>query len=327
MLPYCGNFYGNGHTVSGLYCKNEDGGAGFFGSLNYPAVSDLHIARSYFEGNNSGGIAGYSGGATLNMCSVGDDVTVKGVFSGGLLGSDGGYGTIENCFALADVSGNTAGGLVGQNTTTIRNCFTNAMQPVGHGGSFENVYYAEDTRDYETPDENGYLPVKPDFEGTNEVKSFADGEIAYLLQSGIKGEIIDYDEENDWEPIYGEAPQIWGQKIGTDKYPALSNAKVYEDEYKGAKLYRNEIDGNEILLFDADKKSVTAVLGAGGAYTLVFADYDEKKLSDLEALEITEAQAVRVGTDKNIALGAGDKIMLWDNFTKLTPLCEAYEIK
>lgn len=50
--PYSGSFYGNGHTVSGLYCKNTNtnGYVGFFGNLGYYPVSDLHIANSYFEG-------------------------------------------------------------------------------------------------------------------------------------------------------------------------------------------------------------------------------------------------------------------------------------
>lgn len=235
---YSGIFNGNGHTVSGLYCKAENSNVGFFGNLGCYTLTDLHIANSYFEGKCAGGIAGYSNGATIEKFSVADDVTVIGTQAGGLIGNEGGYGTIKNCFAIADVSGSNYGGLVGTSYAYITNCFTNAMQPVGHGENFENVYYAEDTRDYDTPDENGYVTVKPEFKGATEVKDFANGEVAYKLQSEVVGELLEYD--GDGNPVYGEIPQIWGQKIGMDKYPTFSNDIVYEDTYNDIKVYRNK---------------------------------------------------------------------------------------
>lgn len=71
------------------------------------------------------------------------------------------------------------------------------------------------------------------------------------------------------------------------------------------------------------------MLNAAGAYTIVFADYEDNRLANVEALEVTvdKAQAVRVASDKEFTLGTGDKIMLWDDFEKLTPMCEAYDVK
>lgn len=328
---YSGNFDGNGHTVSGLYCKAENSNVGFFGNLGYNSVNDLHIANSYFEGSNAGGIAGYSSSESITKCSVADDVTVKGTNAGGLVGNTS-YDTIENCFSLAAVSGNVWGGLVGYNCDTIKNCYTSLMRPVGYnyksyGGSMANVYYAEDTNDYTTPDENGYTPIKPTFEGATEVKDFADGEVAYLLQSKVIGELLEYDD--DGNPVYGEAPQIWGQKIDTDKYPTFSDAKVYEDEYNSIMAYRNAIDGFEIILLGADKKSATVVLGEPGTYTILLADYEDNRLANVETFEVTvdKAQAVRVTSTKDFTLSTGDKIMLWDNLENLIPMCEAYEVK
>lgn len=328
---YSGIFDGNGHTVSGLYCKAENSNVGFFGNLGYYSVNDLHIANSYFEGNNAGGIAGYSSSESITKCSVADDVTVKGTNAGGLVGNTS-YDTIENCFSLAAVSGNVWGGLVGYNCDTIKNCYTSSMRPVGHnnknyGGSMTYVYYAEDTTDYTTPDENGYTPIKPTFTGATEVKDFASGEVAYLLQGGVVGELLEYDD--DGNPVYGETPQIWGQKIGTDKYPTFSNDIVSEDTYNDIKVYRNEIDGFEIILLGADKKSATVVLNAPGTYTILLADYEDNRLANVETFEVTveKAQAVRVTSTKDFTLGTGDKIMLWDNFENLTPMCDAYEVK
>ncbi len=306
---YSGTFNGNGHTVSGLYCKVENGNAGFFGNLGYYSVTDLHIENSYFEGNYAGGIAGYSS-ARIIKCSVSESVTVKGEDVGGLVGNapDGG---LTNCFGLAAVSGNCCGGLVGKNYAEIRNCYTSAMQPVGANsgyGSFTNVYYAKDTRDYSSND--GYVTQKPTFTGAVEVEDFASGEVAYLLQ-GTQDE------------------QLWGQKIGTDKFPSFGKTKVYEDTYNNVKAYRNEIDGFEILLLGADKKSATVVLDKAGTYTIVFADYNGKRLANVKSFTVTvdKKQAVRVISDKSFTLDTGDKIVLWDGFVKLTPMCDAYKVK
>lgn len=206
------------------------------------------------------------------------------------------------------------------------------MQPVGASGgegSFENVYYTKDTRNYTNAD--GTVTQKPTFEGATEVENFASGEVAYKLQSGVKGEIIDWVDDGDYNytPVYDEAPQIWGQKIGTDKYPTFSDEKVYEDTYNDVNAYRNEINGNKILLLCADKKSATVVLNTAGTYTIAFADYESNQLANLKTFEVTidKAQAVRVTSDKDFTLGTGDKIMLWDNLKNLTPMCEAYEVK
>lgn len=104
---------------------------------------------------------------------------------------------------------------------------------------------------------------------------------------------------------------------------------MYEDTYNSETVYRNEIDGNIILLLGADKKSATVVLDKAGAYTIVFADYEDNRLANLKTIEVTvdKAQAVRVVSDKDFTLGTGDKIMLWDSLKNLTPMCEAYEVK
>lgn len=82
-------------------------------------------------------------------------------------------------------------------------------------------------------------------------------------------------------------------------------------------------------MLGADKKSATVVLDKAGTYTIVFADYEDNRLANVETFEVTvtKPQTVRVISDKDFTLGTGDKIMLWDNLENLTPMCEAYEVK
>lgn len=119
------------------------------------------------------------------------------------------------------------------------------MQPVGYNSyaTLTNVYYGEDTRDYGTPDENGYVAVKPVYEGATEVtnaKDFKSGKITYLLQQGVKGDLLEYDGEGN--PVYGEAEQVWYQTIGEQDWPSLSGKIVYYDETNDVYTNGNEVD-------------------------------------------------------------------------------------
>lgn len=163
---------------------------------------------------------------------------------------------------------------------------------------------------YQSGTANAGMGYGTDTTYSKDTEAFVWGEVAYLLQGN-------------------DAASVWGQKIGTDRYPILAGAAVYEDEYNGIKVYRNEIGGYKILRLGTDSKSATVALGSAGTYAIVFADYEGGRLANVETFEVTvtKPQAVRVISDKDFTLGTGDKIMLWDNFTKLTPLCEVYEVK
>ncbi len=187
--PYCAEFDGQGHTVSGLYCKAEKDYVDFFGftSYNYP-IKNLGITNSYFEGNNYvGALSGYSE-SLISNCFVTDtvDVVCENYYSAGFIAYSG-YSEIQNCYTMSN-------SFVADNDGTINNCY----------------YMADEDTD--------------SFDGTTakNADAFKNGEVAYLLQSGIKG-----DESTD-ELITTEPEQIWGQKLGTDAHPVLSDDKVYQ---------------------------------------------------------------------------------------------------
>ena len=220
---YCGMFEGDGHTISGLYLNDpEMDYVGLFGYTDYTnPVTDVHLTDSYFEGNSYvGGLFG-SAGSNISGCSVSDTVTVKGNNSVGGIAGGSQYGELKNSMSLAKIipgeEGYDRGGLVGYNRMSISNCYTTDSVIVGgnsnsYGGEFSNNFFLADADD--------------ELEGTTPMtmEQLLSGQIAYLLQAGVKGEEI-YDEATD-SYITLEPEQLWGQTIG-DGFPALGGEKVY----------------------------------------------------------------------------------------------------
>ena len=221
---YCGEFDGNGFTISGLYLSDpEMDYVGLFGytSYNYP-ITDVHLTNSYFEGNsNVGGLFG-NAGSNISGCSVSDTVTVKGNSNLGGIAGGSQFGELTNSYSMANIipgeEGYDRGGLVGYNYMRISNCYTTDSVIVGgnnagYGGEFSNTFFLADADD--------------DLEGTTPMtmEQLRSGEIASLLQAGIQGEEI-YDEETD-SYITLEPEQIWGQTIG-EGFPMQGDQKVYE---------------------------------------------------------------------------------------------------
>ena len=66
-----------------------------------------------------------------------------------------------------------------------------------------------------------------------------------------------------------------------------------------------------------------------GTYTVIFADYDDDRLSNVEAQEIivTEAGIVPIRITEGFSLEQGDKIMLWSDLAEFKLFCEALTIE
>ncbi len=79
-----------------------------------------------------------------------------------------------------------------------------------------------------------------------------------------------------------------------------------------------------------DGKSLSVTCAEAGNYTLVFANYD--KSGKMTAISVY-SQDFKAGVNdnveipKDISLGTGGKICLWQSISTLKPLCEAFEIK
>jgi len=190
IMNFYGTFDGNGKTISGLQCVTENNYVGFFGGGGYSrgTIKNVHLTNSSFKGSSS--VGGIAGyhEGEIKNCFVDSTVIVEGDYS--------------------------VGALVGHNGGIVRNCYAYSSNAVGYYNSgyatVENVYYLSET---------------DDGNGGKTAAQFANGEVAYLLQAGVLPEDI-YDD--DWNYIETITPEIWGQSIGSDKYPVLGGTTVYK---------------------------------------------------------------------------------------------------
>ena len=100
---YRGTFDGNGHTISGIYIKDENqSNAGLFGNVASEAViKNLGVTDSYIAGNeNVGAICGKSEGTIVNCYTVSEVKGNKNVNP--LVGAKETAAIVENCFYFAE---------------------------------------------------------------------------------------------------------------------------------------------------------------------------------------------------------------------------------
>ena len=113
--PFSGTFDGSSHAIFGLNYSGEY--AGLFGHMNGGTICNIRLADSSFaNGTVSGGICAVSSGGTIENCAV-DNVDVSGETAGGICGQNS--GTITDCFFFGNVSSDgKSGGICGSNSGT-----------------------------------------------------------------------------------------------------------------------------------------------------------------------------------------------------------------
>ena len=111
---FCGNFDGQGHTISGVMIESTAGSQGIFGTIGTAAtVKNLVIANSSITGgDNTGAVVGKANG-NIENCHVLGDVIIAG--TGSNHGGIAGCGNIIACTSAAIISatGTPVGGIVG----------------------------------------------------------------------------------------------------------------------------------------------------------------------------------------------------------------------
>lgn len=122
---FCGNFDGNGHTVSGLSITRDGSNMGLFRYVDASAViQNLTVSGEVTpDGSRSavGGIAGHNAGKIQN-CFF--DGTVSGSDDvGGIAGINAITGIIDGCHSKGVITGDhRVGGVVGNNLGVVRSC-------------------------------------------------------------------------------------------------------------------------------------------------------------------------------------------------------------
>ena len=123
---FAGTFDGCGHTISGLNVQGSTVNQGLFAAINKATIRSLNVSGVVSCGtkNYIGGIVGKVQAGTIENCSFSGSVT--GGYTGGIAGGlNSNNVTISGCVNAADVTGTTAGGILGywKTTAAIQNCY------------------------------------------------------------------------------------------------------------------------------------------------------------------------------------------------------------
>ena len=130
---FIGTLTGNGHTISGLspdLLTHSADDYGLFGVVASGAqISDVFVTSCDITKNNSGTLGcliGKMTGGTVNNCEGAGTLSSNDAacIIGGLVGQMTG-GTVHSSSAMADMTGYTMGGLVGNNSGNLYNSFAN----------------------------------------------------------------------------------------------------------------------------------------------------------------------------------------------------------
>ena len=196
--------------------------------------SDGTVLKSYNAGAVTaagtlyvGGVCGYNNGGTVQECYNTTTGKVSGkMYVGGVCGYNN--KTVQDCYNTASVTGEgtsseSIGGICGWNASTVERCYNTG---VVSGKNCVGAICGEVDSNATTTD-CYYLKRKSDkafgkgiganCDSKTELK-FQNGEVAYLLQEAVKIAAT----------AGTTAPQVWGQKIGTDLLPVLSNDANYK---------------------------------------------------------------------------------------------------
>ena len=203
-----GTVSGTGYSIGGVCGVNA-------ANLNStPTIQECYNTGTVSGDVNVGGVCGYSYDGTVENCY--NTGTVSGAYTvGGVCGrnekSSSYSATVNGCYNTGTVSGaNAVGGVCGYNVSnsTVKNC-----------------YYL----DTNTKAIGGGTGVSTNCESKTALQ-FRNGDVAYQLQSALGA----------------TSPQVWGQRIGTDKTPVLSgdsSYKVYQTKPDSpCKGYSNQPD-------------------------------------------------------------------------------------
>ena len=143
--PFLGNFYGNGHTISNLHVRNENGPGGLFAYYGGHAISDLTLKDcDFFGAGSTGALLGVSGYCDISNVWVENTRVVGGDFVGGLVGkclTTGGANVYHSVVKNAHIGtthflSNLLGGLVGY-------CYGGKARNCAIIGNLPDPYYLE----------------------------------------------------------------------------------------------------------------------------------------------------------------------------------------
>ena len=251
-------FYGDNHTISGIYVNSESDCVGLFGISNGAKICDITLENSYIKGNDSvGGICGYSYESDITNCTnkafvhgnryvggicgqakkvnilkcINEGNVTANTYSGGICGYAGMYvgaesysNYITNCYNTGKISGNdNIGGISGIGIiNVIDHCF-NVGEITAVGSSYGPIITSYSTSLLYNVN-NYYLAESDNGEGGKTAEQFASGEVAYLLQNGNIEQVWGQDNNRPGAmPVFTSNELYRAVKIGETGIYAVAN--------------------------------------------------------------------------------------------------------
>jgi len=277
ISEYKGTFDGQGHSISGLYYKNEyNDNVGLFDiAYSSAVIRNLVIRDSYFEGITVGAICGEAWHSTIENCASHN--TIKGQIIGGLVGR--GVPQMKNSISTCQLVASDS--IVVEDLEPAVGLLVGAIQPEGGmswnynanmDAKIKNCFYATSS------DLNPFGKSVPYTGDGSEnsvldtlrvakkaLSAFQSGEVAYLLNET-------YDEESKaW--VCNETTPVWRQNLlghYADAFPVLdpSHKRVVKTNAYSYTIMNNKQFGTFCYGVDAalpdGLTAYYAVYGANG---------------------------------------------------------------
>ncbi len=206
---YQGTFEGDGHSIDGLYIRNESTYQALFGYIKDSHISGITVDGEVSAKQYVAGIVALMGAkSTVDRCVNKATIIGTSSYVGGVTGSvSQATSTLTNSYNLGDITGTSScGGVAGYNhkNAVIENVFNlgtvtgnKVAACIGGTATKDKAKNLFATQEYDIVE--GQTTVTD--------SQMLSGEVAYLL---------------------GDA---FGQQIGTDLHPILDGARVYKVTY------------------------------------------------------------------------------------------------
>lgn len=308
--PFCGEFDGQGHIVSGVMVNHTtnypgDKNVGFFGYTYGANIKNVTVTDSWIRGADfAGGILGNAYGGRIENCSFSGSVTgplrVGSILGAAYMGAEA-YNCIGTGVLTAD---RYVGGIAGYMAadTYMENCWSlctvnineeNADQYGGntpHGGLVGVAEEGAMTRDC------GYLhgtEVTP--AGTGQLAGevftwdrFSSGDILHKLNDGTYGraDLLTWSEIRGYPTLNGDAAIV--------AYPMLPPAELRgEVGYIYTRNFSDEI-GEYVGFLDVDETDWYGLRGGDGSLAMavqlgIITGYADSTFAPHDSLRISEA--------------------------------------
>ena len=93
--------------------------------------------------------------------------------------------------------------------------------------------------------------------------------------------------------------------------------------------YECIFNGFTIVNYNKETKEAAVFVTNPGKYSLIFLDYENKSLKNVDIVEYDFAEGINTVVQEvtSFALASGDKVLLWYDMIDLVPICEALTIK